>query len=308
MACKNTQGKRNMFGNLQTQKWAQEALPLLVKHVHEHKTISFKELAAYFNRKAFQIFGSVCGIISTTLYELERRPDWKFGEIPRITNIVVRSDGTPAGFVRSKITGDKNIVPSLDEFHDQHLLPTFEYQHWNDVLNALNLPSLDDVKTQPIDFDQIHWNPEQLLSDFLSAAEHGQIEIPPDSIVIESLPKPHIPPKSLPEEKMAVYVFSTDTEILKVGKANIGSKDRYLYQHYNPNAAGSTLAKSLMEDENIPSLFRPKKETISELIKEKTDRVNFLIDEHLGPFVLNLFEAFVQCRLKPKYEGFKSQR
>jgi hypothetical protein len=37
------------------------------------------------------------------------------------------------------------------------------------------------------------------------------------------------------------------------------------------------------------------------------DRVNFLVDERLGMRVLTLLEAFLQCRLNPCYEGFKSQ-
>ena len=304
----NTQGKYNMFGDLTTQRWAQQALPILVQCAHEHKTINYKEMAAWFDRKSYRLMGKVCGIISTTLYELERRPDWKHGEIPRITNIVIRTNGKPGAWVCEKITGNGKTAPPWNEYHDQHLLPTFEYQHWNDVLEALNLTCLDDVEQHTMDLSLINWNPQQLLMDFLSAAEYGQIEIPLDSIIIESLPRPHIPPKQLPDGKMAVYVFSTETEILKVGKVNTGSEGRYVNHHYNPKGAGSTLAKSLMEDENIPSLFKQNKETISDLIKEHTDRVNFLLDERLGPFVLNLFEAFVQCRLRPIYEGFKSQR
>ena len=305
----NIQGKYNMFGELKTQKWAREALPKLVPLAHEQKTITYQEMAeTWFNTEGYQIMGRVCGIISTTLYELERRPDWKFGEIPRITNIVIRKNEKPGAWINEKISGDRNIAPLKDEYYEYHLLPTYEYPHWNDVLEALGLTIPDDVKPVPIDSNVISWEPHQLLTDFLSAAEHGQIEIAPDSITIELQPKPHTRPKQLPERKMAVYVFSTDTEVLKVGKANTGSVGRYCSHHYNPRGADSTLAKSLKEDENIPSMFRPGKKAISDLILEHTDRVNFLLDEKLGPFVLKLFEAYIQCRLKPKYEGFKSQR
>lgn len=305
---KNTRGKRNMFGNLQTQKWAQEALPILVQYAHECKTITYTDLDASLNRKSYQKMEYVCQIISTTLYELEHSQDWKFGEIPRITNIVMQKNGKPGSNTCEELTGNRKIAPPENEYYEDHLLPTYEYQHWNEVLEALGLPLLDGVERQLRESNLINWDPQQLLSDFLAAAEHGKIEIPPDTIIIESLPKPHIPPKQLPDGKMAVYVFSTDIEILKVGKVNTGSEGRYLYHHYNPEAAGSTLAKSLMEDENIPSLFKQNKEAISDMIKEHTDRVNFLLDETLGPFVLNLFEAFIQCRLRPIYEGFKSQR
>ncbi len=312
----NTWGKYNMFGDLKTQKWAREALPKLVPLAHEQKTITYREMAeSWFYIKAYRLIGTVCGVISTTLYELERQPDWKFGEIPRLPNIVIRTNGKPGAWICEMITGDRNIAPPEDEYYENHLLPIYEYPHWNEVLEALGLPVSDGVEQQlresnlvNWDQQQIHWDPHQLLTDFLSTAEHGQIEIAPDSITIELQPKPHTRPKQLPEGKMAVYVFSTDTEILKVGKVNTGSENRYRHHHYNPQGAGSTLAKSLMEDENIPAMFRPDKKTVSDLIMEHTDRANFLLDAELGFFVLNLFEAYIQCRLKPKYEGFKSQR
>jgi len=43
-------------------------------------------------------------------------------------------------------------------------------------------------------------------------------------------------------------------------------------------------------------------------IREHTDRVNFILDAPLGVHVLNLLEAFLQCRLRPEFEGFASQR
>ena len=42
--------------------------------------------------------------------------------------------------------------------------------------------------------------------------------------------------------------------------------------------------------------------------RDHLDRVNFLIGEQAGMPILTLLEAFLQCRLKPTYEGFKSQR
>ncbi len=312
----NTPGNYNIFGNLTTEKWAREALPKLVPLAHEQKTINYKEMAeSWCNVKAYRLMGRVCGIISTTLYELERRSDWQFGEIPRLPNIVTRTNGEPGRWICEMITGDRKIAPPREFYHKYHLLPTFEYPYWYEVLKALDLPVPNGVEQQLresnlVNWDQkqINWDPQQLLSDFFAAAEHGQIEIPSETISIEQQPKPHTPPKELSEEKMAVYVFSTDTEVLKVGKANTGSENRYLYQHYNPDAAGSTLAKSLMQDENIPSMLRPVKESVSDMIMERTDRVNFLLDVELGLFVLNLFEAYIQCRLRPIYEGFKSQR
>ena len=148
----------------------------------------------------------------------------------------------------------------------------------------------------------MNWEPEELLDDFLIAAKSGKIEIPPNVICIEKLPMPHERP-NLPQGKMAVYVFSTKTCVLKVGKVNPGSEDRYKNQHYRPKGANSTLAKSLLIDKNR----NLSEKDISNWIRKNTDRVNFLIDEDVDQFVLSLLEAFLQCRLQPIYEGPANQ-
>ena len=152
----------------------------------------------------------------------------------------------------------------------------------------------------------MNWIPKQLLDDFLIAAKSGKIEIPPNVICVEKLLRPHERP-NLPEGKMAVYVFSTETCVLKVGKVNPGSADRYKYQHYRPKGAGSTLAKSLLADKNACLRCSLNEKNISDWIRNNTDRVNFLIDANIDKFVLNLLEAFLQCRLQPIYEGPANQ-
>ena len=153
----------------------------------------------------------------------------------------------------------------------------------------------------------MNWRPKQLLDDFLIAAKSGKIEIPPNAICIEKLLMPHERP-TLPEGKMAVYVFSTETCVLKVGRVNPGSKNRYRNQHYNPRGANSTLAKSLLADKKVCQECNLNKGNVSEWIQTKTDRVNFLVDADIDKFVLSLLEAFLQCRLQPAYEGSANQR
>jgi len=48
--------------------------------------------------------------------------------------------------------------------------------------------------------------------------------------------------------------------------------------------------------------------TVGHWIKQNTDRVNFLIPESFGIPLLSLLEAFLQCRLKPCFEGFDTQK
>lgn len=149
----------------------------------------------------------------------------------------------------------------------------------------------------------MNWNPKQLWDDFLAAAKRGRIKNVPDSICIEILPMPHTPPSSLPRGKIAVYVFSSNKDVLKVGQVGPKSQARYTRHHYNPDSSRSNLSKSLIEDEDAKSKHNLSQETVGEWIKNNTDRVNFIVeDDYYGP-MLNLLEAFVQCRLQPVYEG-----
>ena len=142
----------------------------------------------------------------------------------------------------------------------------------------------------------------------LAAAKGGKIEIPSDAISIEIQPMPHTPP-SLPQNTRAVYVFSTDTHVLKVGKVNPKSGARYTSQHYDPKRSNSNLAKSLLKDQDTVREHGLNEENVSDWIKKNTDRVNFLFDaDVVNPLLLNLFEAFVQCKLSPIYEGPENQR
>ena len=154
------------------------------------------------------------------------------------------------------------------------------------------------------------YNPKQLLDDFLSAAERGGIEISRDAIDFETLAMPHKSPNSLPKGKVAVYIFSDKKCVLKVGQVGPNSQSRYTSHHYNPSSSGSNLSKSLLKDEYVKQEYNLNltPETVGEWIKQNTDRVNFFVDaSYYGP-VLNLLEAFVQCRLDPVYEGHASQR
>jgi len=149
---------------------------------------------------------------------------------------------------------------------------------------------------------------KQLIDDFTSVAGFAGVSIPDAAITAEILKKPHFPPTLLPSGKMAVYVFLWDVSCLKVGKVGPRSQARYTSQHYNPNSSNSNLAKSILKhgfELGLPSL---RDKTVGNWIKTETDRVNFLLDQKLGIPVLSLMESFLQCRLRPKFEGFDSQK
>ena len=154
----------------------------------------------------------------------------------------------------------------------------------------------------------MNWSPEQLLKDFLVVAEIAGLKIEQEAVSIEILIMPHKPPSSLPKGKMAVYVFSEVNRVLKVGKVGRHSQARYTSQHYNPGSASSTLAASILKDEDAVKKYGVNDGNVSDWIKKNTDRVNFILDAQLGVRALTLLEAFVQCRLNPVFEGFGSQR
>jgi len=131
------------------------------------------------------------------------------------------------------------------------------------------------------------------------------IKIKGGQITIQKL-NPH-KPKSLPKGKMGIYIFHHEKDCLKIGKAGANSGPRFKSHHYAIGRSPSNLAKSLLDDINMQR-FGLTKEIIGEWIRNNTERTDILVDEALGIFTLNLLEAFLHCRLNPRYEGFKSQK
>lgn len=151
------------------------------------------------------------------------------------------------------------------------------------------------------------WDYETVLNDFNTVTRLAGVELPEGAIIVETLSAPHVPPATLPVGKMAVYVFSKGPDVLKVGKVGRKSRARYTSQHYNPISAMSTLAASVLGDREQLGCEDVDAGDVGSWIRGNIDRVNLLMDEHVGVRVLTLLEAFLQCRLRPRYEGFKSQ-
>ena len=150
-------------------------------------------------------------------------------------------------------------------------------------------------------------NPEKIVNDFLQVAALAGESLSVEDILIEELGAPH-QPTGLPIGSMAVYVFSCKGTTLKVGKAGANSDARFRSQHYNPKSAASTLAASILKDPSPignPSLDL---DSVGNWIKKNTDRTNYILKSEIGIEVLTLLESYLQCLLKPVYEGFASQR
>jgi len=106
-------------------------------------------------------------------------------------------------------------------------------------------------------------------------------------------------PKRLPEGYAAVYAFIHKDRFLKIGKVGRKSGARYTSQHYNPNANGSTLAKSLCEDKNI------SEGDVREWILKNTRRIDILVkcgNSEDYKWTTTLIEAILQYQYRPKYE------
>ena len=151
-------------------------------------------------------------------------------------------------------------------------------------------------------------NVQALITDFFKVVQIAKCELNPSDISHEFRQAPHVP-SVLPNGKQAVYVFSLQIPIpmvLKVGKVGPNSNARFVFHHYNPNSSISNLAKSLLGDEMIWRELgesRPDERHIGDWIKRNIDRENFYLDGKTDKLVLSLLELFLQCRLKPRYEG-----
>ena len=133
MLCNSWGDGKNMFdGDSVSQLRARKALPILVKKAQKRETISYKQLAAKLGlhgKRDPQNMRHVCGSISATLRCLEEC----WGEkIPRITNIVIRSDGKIAPLIEEQLTGDPKVQPTPELFE-----PIYSYPKWEEVLDAI---------------------------------------------------------------------------------------------------------------------------------------------------------------------------
>lgn len=146
-----------------------------------------------------------------------------------------------------------------------------------------------------------------LIASFYKVTELAGSQLENNAIEIRYWGMPHtvVP---LEKNKMAVYVFVRNGECLKVGKVGPNSQARYVSHHYNPSSSKSNLAKSLLENSNLPEFKGFSEENSAEWIKENVERINFVLHKDAGIPILNLLEAFLQCSFEPRFEGFKNQR
>ena len=194
--------------------------------------------------------------------------------------------------------GPKQSTTTIFVFHIEYKENNIESKR---KINQINLEKINSKQ-----FNKIKVN--DLIEDFKKVAKLAGVNIPEGSILVEELIAPHSPPTSLPSGKMAVYVFFWNDKCLKVGKVGPRSQARYTSHHYNPNSSQSNLARSILQHKEKLGLEEIDESTIGDWIKRNLTRINFILDEELGIPVLSLMEVFFQCRLRPMFEGFESQK
>ena len=131
----NIRGKRDIFGDLITQKRGHLALPILVLCAQKTRAITFEELGDAIGFPNDWRMGSILGGINTTHYDLERRDDWEYGDIPCITTIVVTKEGQPSDWMRRQLGPDADTLISWEDYKHHHIDPVFEYPHWDKMID-----------------------------------------------------------------------------------------------------------------------------------------------------------------------------
>lgn len=153
---------------------------------------------------------------------------------------------------------------------------------------------------------------DQIIEDFIQVAQLAHVQVALAEVWYESVPAPHQRPRKLPLGSQAVYAFLLGDRCLKVGKAGPKTQARFTSQHYGMHAP-STLAKSILTNrqwlaEMLPAERCNEVEDIDEAtvgawIQRNTSRLHVFLPTATGALALSLLEAFVQCRLKPMFEG-----
>ena len=132
------QDPRNIFGDLPTQKMAQKALRILVSHAQKREIITLRQLAQEIAPHSTQFnwsMGWALAWIHTTLYELEQSDEWNYGEIPAIAAIAVAKPERPTNWMDENTRINPNTPLPWEDYETDHILPVFEYPHWDKVMD-----------------------------------------------------------------------------------------------------------------------------------------------------------------------------
>jgi hypothetical protein len=156
-------------------------------------------------------------------------------------------------------------------------------------------------------------DPTALLADFGRAAASLSLPGWPTHYEREVLRAPHRP-QALRPGHGAVYIFAladdTTSEagpgrVLKVGRVGPNSNARFQFQHYSPNSARSSLAKSLI---GYPVLWpwlgvdHIDPSNVRTWMLANLDRINIYVPAASAALIPQL-EMYIRARVGSVYEG-----
>ena len=133
---KNKRFKRNISSD--TQQMTEKALQVFISSAQKGDPVIIRDLAKEIAPDLIQFnftMRHVLAWIHTRLYELERSEDWDYGEIPGITAIVLDKPEKPTNWMDKETRVDPNRPLPWKAYKTEHLLPVFEYPHWDKVMD-----------------------------------------------------------------------------------------------------------------------------------------------------------------------------
>lgn len=114
-------------------------------------------------------------------------------------------------------------------------------------------------------------------------------------------------PQDLPDDSIAVYCFLYKGEFLKIGQTN--NNTRFKSHHYHMKSNRSTLAPSLIKDEEL-KLNNKDKENIKDWIINNCKRINIIFPYSHNKedrYLLDFIEGLLHYKYNPRYErNFKN--
>ena len=166
-------------------------------------------------------------------------------------------------------------------------------------------------------------DPNKLLDDFLDVARIANVPVSREQVEIVQKPAPHERPTV--RSGQFVYVFSLDNHCLKVGSVTGSNDPTRLTNHYNPKGGVSVLARSILENRGrVRGFLDPQRQQEFDQLpapvwepyrgRSQASIVARWMEKNLTLYIFQLrgdvdrcavllLEIFLQCRLRPLFEG-----
>ena len=137
-------GRHGIFADrenpeLKSPRRARAALPILILHAQQKKTITFRALADAIAAPDMihRTMAPILDCINTELARLSEHPDWVHENIPTLTTIVVVDGGGPSGWMSEQMREQMEMEPTQENYELCLIKPVYEYEYWKEVIDAL---------------------------------------------------------------------------------------------------------------------------------------------------------------------------